>query len=185
EKPGQKYAEAVAKHDRPAAMGLAAQIEQGEAQLALADDKLHRAKIVSPIDGLLVNGDLSQLLGTPVERGKTLFEIAPLNQYRVVLNVDERDLRFIAPGQHGQLALSGMPADRHAFTVTRVTPIAAAKDGANQFRVEAALDDPPGPELRPGMEGIAKVETGPQRLVWAWTHGIVDWLRLAVWKWMP
>ena len=181
----QKYDEAVAKHDRATAAELAAQIKQGEAQLALADDKLKRARIVSPIDGLLVSGDLSQLLGTPVERGKTLFEIAPLDQYRVVLQVDERDLRFVAPGQHGQLALSGMPADHRSFTVTRVTPIAAAKDGHNEFRVEATLDQPPGAGLRPGMEGIGKVETGSQRLVWAWTHGMVDWLRLAAWKWMP
>lgn len=185
EKARQKYDEAVAKHDRPTAVELAAQIAQGEAQLALADDELRRARIVSPIDGLLVSGDLSQLLGTPVERGKTLFEIAPLNQYRVVLEVDERDLRFVAPDQHGQLALSGMPADARSFTVTRVTPIAEVKDGANQFRVEATLDEPPGPELRPGMEGIAKVETGPQRLIWAWTHGAIDWLRLAAWKWLP
>jgi multidrug efflux pump subunit AcrA (membrane-fusion protein) len=182
EKARQKYDEAVAKHDRPGAAGLAAQIEQGEAQLALADDKLRRARIVSPIDGLLVSGDLSQLLGTPVERGKTLFEIAPLNQYRVVLRTDERDLRFIATGQHGQLALSGMPADHKGFTITRVTPIAEAKDGR---RVEATLDDPPGPDLRPGMEGIAKVETGPHHLIWAWTHGFIDWLRLTAWKWMP
>jgi hypothetical protein len=47
------------------------------------------------------------------------------------------------------------------------------------------LDEPPGPALRPGMEGIAKVETGPQRLIWAWTHGAIDWLRLVIWKWMP
>ena len=185
EKARQKYDEAVAKHDRPSAAQLAAEIEQGEAQLALADDKLRRAKIVSPIDGLLVTGDLSQLLGTPVERGKTLFEIAPLDQYRIVLQVDERDLRFVRPGQHGELALSGMPADHRPFTVTRVTPIAAAKDGANQFRVEARLDQPPGPQLRPGMEGIAKVETGPQPLLWSWTHGLIDWLRLTAWKWMP
>ena len=185
EKSRQKYDEAVAKHDRASAVGLAAQIAQGEAQLALADDKLRRAKVVSPIDGLLVSGDLSQLLGTPVERGKTLFEIAPLDQYRVVLNVDEREMRFIAVGQHGMLALSGRPADHRAFTVTRVTPIAAAKDGHNEFRVEATLDEPPGPALRPGMEGIGKVETGPQRLIWAWTHGIVDWLRLQAWKWLP
>ena len=185
EKARQKYDEAVAKHDRAGAAGLAAQIEQGEAQLALADDKLRRARIVSPIDGLLVSGDLSQMLGMPVERGKTLFEITPLDQYRVVLRTDERDLRFVAPGQHGQLALSGMPADHKAFTITRVTPIAEAKDGRNEFRVEATLDEPPGPELRPGMEGVAKVETGPQRLIWAWTHGIIDWLRLTAWKWMP
>jgi hypothetical protein len=185
EKARQKYDEAMAKHDRPSAAELAAQIDQGQAQLALADEKLRRARIVSPIDGILVNGDLSQMLGTPIERGKTLFEIAPLDQYRVVLRTDERDLRFVAPGQHGLLALAGMPNDRKPFTVTRITPIAEEKDGQNEFRVEATLDDPPGPDLRPGMEGVAKVETGSNHLIWVWTHGMLDWLRLAAWKWMP
>jgi len=185
EKARQKYDEAMAKHDRPNAAMLAAEIDQGEAQLALADDKLKRSQIVSPIDGLLVSGDLSQMLGTPVERGKTLFEIAPLDDYRIVLRTDERDLRFVAVGQHGQLALAGKPGDPRRFTVTRVTPIAEAKDGRNEFRVEATLDDVPGADLRPGMEGVAKVETGPHHLIWVWTHSLLDWLRLTMWKWMP
>ena len=50
------------------------------------------------------------MLGTPIERGKT-FEIAPLNQYRIAIETDERDLRYVSVGQHGQLALSSMPAD--------------------------------------------------------------------------
>ncbi len=185
EKSRRKYDEAMAKHDRPNAAMLAAQIDQAEAQLALAEDKLKRARIVSPIDGLLVNGDVSQMLGMPIERGKTLFEIAPLDQYRIVLKTDERDLPYVAVGQHGRLALSGMPADRRDFTVTRITPIAEAKDGRNEFRVEATLDLAPGPGLRPGMEGIGKIDTGSHHLIWAWTHGIVDWLRLTAWKWIP
>ena len=185
EKLRQKYHEAMAKHDRSNTAMLAAQIDQAEAQLAIAEDKLQRSRIVSPIDGLLVSGDLSQILGSPIERGKTLFEIAPLDQYRVVLRTDERDLQFVSLGQHGQLALAGMPGDRRPFTVTRITPIAEAKDGRNEFRVEGILDEPPGPGLRPGMEGVAKVETGSHHLVWVWTHGIVDWLRLTAWKWLP
>ena len=31
----------------------------------------------------------SQLLGSPVERGDTLFKIAPLSGYRIILKVDE------------------------------------------------------------------------------------------------
>jgi len=185
EKSRQKYNEAMAKHDRPGAAEYSAQVDQADAQLALADDKLRRSRIVSPIDGLLVSGDLSQMLGAPLERGKTLFEIAPLDQYRIILRTDERDLRFVVQGQHGMLSLAGMPDDRRSFTVTRITPIAEAKDGRNEFRVEATLDNPPGPALRPGMEGIAKVETGTHHLIWVWSHSLIDWLRLTAWKWMP
>jgi hypothetical protein len=185
EKLRQKYSEAMAKHDRPNVAMLTAQIDQAEAQLALADDKLRRSRIVSPIDGMVVSGDLSQLLGSPVERGKTLFEIAPLDQYRVALRVDDRELRFLIVGQHGELLLAGMPNAGWRFSVTRITPIAEAKDGRNEFRVEGTLDQTPGSGLRPGMEGVAKVETGSHRLIWVWTHGFVEWLRLTAWKWLP
>jgi multidrug resistance efflux pump len=185
EKLRQKYNEAMAKHDRPNVAMLAAQIDQAEAQLALADDKLRRSRIVSPIDGLLVSGDLSQMLGSPVERGKTLFEITPLDQYRVALRVDEKELRFVSIGQHARLLLSGMPNDHSAFTINRITPIAETKDGRNEFRIEGTLDEPPGPRLRPGMEGVAKIETGPHLLIWVWTHGLFEWLRLTAWKWLP
>jgi len=185
EKLKEKYNEAMAKHDRSAASILTAQIAQAQAQLALAEDKLKRARIVAPIDGVLIDGDLTQMIGSPVERGKTLFEIAPLDRYRVVLHTDERDLRFVAVGQQGKLSLAGMPADRVPFTVTRITAVAETKDGTNQFRVEGRLDHTLGQALRPGMEGIGKVDTGPHRLIWIWTHSLTDWLRLAAWKWLP
>ena len=72
--------------------------------------------------------------------------------------------------------------------VERVTPVAVAEDGRNFFRVEAMVEGPQeagGAALRPGMEGIAKIETGPQRLLWIWTHSILDWLRLFAWRWWP
>jgi len=49
---------------------LAAQINQVEAGLGLVSDKLARTVLVAPYDGVVISGDLSQLLGTPVEQGK-------------------------------------------------------------------------------------------------------------------
>jgi hypothetical protein len=39
--------------------------------------------------------------------------------------------------------------------------------------------------LRPGMEGIGKISAGRERMIWIWTHGLTDWLRLWVWSWWP
>ena len=39
--------------------------------------------------------------------------------------------------------------------------------------------------LRPGMEGVGKVEIGERRLAWIWTHKIVYWLRMFSWSWWP
>ena len=79
-----KQRQALADQDRGAMMVAAAQIAESDAQIALIDDKLSRATLTAPFDGVVVSGDLSQLLGTPVEQGKLLFQIAPLDSYRVI-----------------------------------------------------------------------------------------------------
>jgi hypothetical protein len=180
----QKQRDARAKHDRANLVILGSQIGQAESQLALADEKLSRARIVAPFDGIIVSGDLSQMLGSPVERGKTLFEIAPLNAYRLIVHVDERDLRYVTADQRGKVALAGMPGDLVPFALTKITPVTVAEEGRNSFRIEARLTEF-GPHLRPGMEGVAKIETGQRSLLWIWTRPVIDWIRLAAWKYLP
>lgn len=180
-----QYRQAMANHERAQAEIVSAQIAQSEAQLALIDEQLARTLMVAPFDGLIVSGDLSQSLGSPVERGQVLFEIAPLADYRVSLQVDERDIAHVALGQRGELTVSSIPQERFAFEVSKITPVNTAKEGRNSFRVEAALVDPPGQRLRPGMEGVGKIHVDERKLVWIWTHTFTDWVRLWLWSWMP
>jgi RND family efflux transporter MFP subunit len=180
-----QHREAIAKRERAQAQIVDAQIAQSEAQLALVEEQLARTEMLAPFNGLIVSGDLSQKLGAPVERGQVLFEIAPLDDYRVALQVDERDIAQVAVGQRGELTVTSMPGARHAFTVTKVTPVNSAKEGSNFFRVEAALAAAQGLRLRPGMEGVGKIHVDERKLVWIWTHGLTDWVRLWIWSWLP
>jgi multidrug efflux pump subunit AcrA (membrane-fusion protein) len=180
----QKYREALAKHDRPNLVQLEPQIRQAEAQLALAEEKLARSRMVAPFDGIVVSGDLSQMLGSPVEKGKALFEFAPLDSYRLVIQVDERDVRYVSTQQRGIVALAGMPGEPLPLILTKITPVTVAEEGRNSFRVEARLTER-GPDLRPGMEGVAKIDTGQHSLVWIWTRSVIEWARLAAWKYLP
>jgi RND family efflux transporter MFP subunit len=184
EQSSRKYRQALAEPDRAAMAVIAAQINQAEAQLSLVEEKLARATLVAPFDGIVVSGDLSQLLGAPVEQGKILFEIAPLDAYRVILKVDERDVAQLKVGQPGELALSGIPNEVMHFAVKQITPVSTAQEGLNYFRVEARIDRP-SQRLRPGMEGIGKVLVGERKLIWIWTHSLMDWLRLKAWNWLP
>jgi hypothetical protein len=87
-------------------------------------------------------------------------------------------------GQTGRLVISGLADDPIPFSVSKVTPVATAQDGRNFFRVEARLGQAL-PGLRPGMEGVGKIGTGERRLWWVLTHSFTDWLRLALWSWLP
>lgn len=181
---GKQYREAMATHNRAPAAIVIAQLEQVQAQLALVEEQLARTEMVAPFDGLIVSGDLSQKLGSPVERGQVLFEVAPLDGFRIALHVDERDFADVSIGQRGELAVTSIPDARFAFVVTRITAVNVAKEGRNTFRVDASLDGNPG-SLRPGMEGVGKIHIDERKLAWIWTHSLTDWVRLWLWSVLP
>jgi RND family efflux transporter MFP subunit len=179
-----KSREAMSKHDPSTSGQLDAELRETDAQAQLTAAKLERTHITAPIDGILVSGDMSQQLGAPVETGKVLFEVAPLDQYRVIVRVDERDIREVASGQTGHLLLQGMTGDSVPFTVRRVTSVAEPDAGRNTFRVEGELDGGPA-NLRPGMEGIGKIDIARHSYAWVWTRGLRDWARMLIWSWTP
>ena len=120
-----------------------------------------------------------------MEEGKVLFEVAPLDSYRIVLQVDERDIGPLAVGQQGHLLLSALPDESLSFAVEKITPVSTPKDGRNFFRVEARLATPSA-QLRPAMEGVGKIEIDRRRLVWdLGAREAVDWVRLKLWAWLP
>jgi multidrug resistance efflux pump len=180
-----EHSEAVAKHDRAKARILSAQMEQADAEIALLDEELKRTRVTAPFDSFIVSGDLSQSLGSPVERGDVMFELAPLDSYRIILKVDERDIDDVLVDQTGLLALTSAPEDSMPITVEKITPLSTAEEGRNYFSVEARLDGAITPLLRPGMEGVGKINVDQRKLIWIWTHKIIHWFRMFFWTWWP
>ncbi len=180
----QQYQEAVSLHDRAQSSIIRAQLGQVQAELDLADAQLARTSLKAPFPGLIVSGDLSQRLGSAVKQGDVLFEVTPLDSYRVILKVDERRIADVRAGQRGELVLFSLPGQEYGFTVSKITPIAKAEEGRNYFRVEAALDSVD-PNLRPGMEGVGKVDVDRRRLALIWVRDMREWLTLLLWKWLP
>ena len=174
--------DALGRLERAESRIYKAQADQAEAELRLLHEQLERTRIRAPFDGIVVSGDLSQSLGAPVERGQLLMEIAPLDIYRVAIEVDERDIRHVEIGQPGELILSSVPSATFPFRVSKVTPVATADEGRNTFRVEADLLTP-SDLLRPGMEGTAKIEAGDRKLIWIWTRRFSEWFRVWFWSW--
>jgi len=179
-----EYRKALAAADRAEVSILKAKREQAEAQLNLVEQQLDRTRLVAPFAGLIVKGDLSQALGSPIERGEVLFEVAPTNEYRTILKIDDRDIGFISVGQTGQLRLSGIPDQLIDIQVDRITPVSTVEAGRNYFRVEAVMANH-SDLLHPGMEGITKIDVGQEKLLWIWSRRLVEWLQLAIWKRIP
>ncbi len=179
-----EYRKALASFDRAEVAILNAKRLQAEAQLQLVEQQLERTSLIAPFSGLVVKGDLSQSLGSPVERGEVLYEVAPTDAYKVVLKVDDRDIGLVSIGQQGKLRLSGIPDQLIEVQINRVTPVSSVEEGRNYFRVEAVMADH-SDLLRPGMEGVTRIEIGEAKKIWIWTRRMTEWLRLFTWSWLP
>lgn len=178
---GKIYQKALANRDRTEVSVLRAKIAQIEAEMQLVEGKIERTRLVAPFDGVVVSGDFSQALGAPVEMGQILFEVASLDNYRVVLEVDDHNVAGLQAGMVGQLIIAALPQTTFAILVRQIVPVAISRNGRNYFRVEATLDES-SVLLRPGMQGVAKIEMGQRKLFWIWTHSLVDRLRLWAWS---
>ncbi|NNL11482.1 MAG: HlyD family efflux transporter periplasmic adaptor subunit, partial [Pseudomonadales bacterium] len=175
-----EYQQALGERDRKKLSVLRAKLDQLKAERMLVENKLARTKIVAPFDGMIVSGDLSRQLGAPVKRGDVLFEVAPVDNYRVTLEIDEFDMDGVRPGKQGKLVVAALPGQALNVTLEQLIPVAVAEDGRNYFRLEAALAEE-ADFLRPGMRGVAKIDMGERKLLWIWTHSLID--RLRMWAW--
>jgi len=176
------YMAALARSERGDMMVSLSKAEEARTRLDLARRSLERMQIKAGIDGVVIDGDVTRLQGAPVARGDVLLTLAPANGYRVVLNVDEADIGRVRAGQMGQLLLGAMPDRSLPIQVTRVTPMAQVVEGANVYRVEAALEGD-APALRPGLNGVADIDTEREpmlRVAWRWFS---DHVRMLWWRW--
>ena len=180
------HAEAQAKGDRIQLVMADARIAESRAQLALIEQQIVRTQLVAPFDGLVIKGDLAQQLGAPLKRGDLMLTLTPSRDFRVMLEIDERDAASVHPGSRGRLTLSALPERSFDLVVERVMPVAKTEEGRNLFEAEARLETGSAPRveaLRPGLQGVAKLQAGERPLYWLISHRAVDWMRLQWWSW--
>lgn len=154
------------------------------AEVRLYDYQIKNATVLAPHDGIILKGELAEKVGQKVPLGEELFVIAPNNNLRAELNVNERDIQNVKIGATGQLATDALPMDSFPFTVTRILPTPEAKEGSNSFTVYADVTPDlksDNPAWRPGLAGEARIDVGKRSLAWIWTHRLIDFLRLKLW----
>ena len=135
----------------------------------MLDHRAENLEIKSPVDGIVVSGDLERAEGAPLTIGQTLFEIAPLEKMIVEVAVPDDEVSQVDEGQAIVVRLDAYPGDRWQAVVTKVQPRSEIREQDNVFVAEAALDNTDG-RLRPGMRGRAKIVTPRRPLGWILFH---------------
>ncbi len=126
-------------------------------------------EIRSPLSGVVVDGDLETAEGTPLTKGETLFEIAPLGEMIVEIAIAEEDLAYVRKGMEVEFYLHALP-DRNLHGVLKhIHPKAELRDHDNVFIGEVYIEDEEN-VLRPGMRGRSWVQSDRHPLGWNLFH---------------
>ena len=155
--------------------------QQAEARLDLVRYHLGHAGVKAPFAGIVVEGDLEELLGAPVKKGDVLFKVARLEKMYAELKIDERDVHELAGEATGEISFVSRPDLEFPIVVERVDPVAVTEEKGNVFLVRAVFPEEVAGWWRPGMSGVAKINVGKRNILWILTHRTIDFLRIFFW----
>lgn len=162
----------------------------GEAQLAklqmerlalttkLLEHRNEHLEIRSPINGIVVSGELKRAEGVRLSMGQSLFEVAPLDQLIVEVEIPESELAHVATGAAATMRLEAFPGQQLDGTVKRICPRAELRRKQQVFVGEIALPNDAG-QFRPGMRGRVSIPAGHAMLGWRLFHRA--WQKLQLW----
>jgi multidrug efflux pump subunit AcrA (membrane-fusion protein) len=151
-----------------------------EAKLKIIDSRIERAFLRAPFDGVVIHGDLRKRVGDRLMEGEPVFQIASPTGWKLELEIPEHAVGHIQPGLSGRFASFARPEWADAFEIVRVEPAAQLRREKNVFIAEATVRDG-GNWVRPGMEGVARVEIGARPIRWVALHRVIEYLRLRLW----
>ncbi len=130
-----------------------AALQVSEAQVALAQARLARMRIVAPFDATV--GLINIHPGEYVKDGAELMNLEDSSQMTVDFRLPERYQGLVAAGQAVQVQLDALPGRSLTARVRAVDPLLDAN--GRSLAVRAQLPGAGGAELRPGM--FARVTT--------------------------
>ena len=120
-------------------------LENARAVYRAASLELSYTTITAPISGVVASRSIKS--GNFVQINSPIIRIVDSAQLEATLNVPEREIAKLKPGQAVGLAVDALPGKQFTGTVDRVAPV--VDNGTGTFRVVASF--PGNGELQPGM----------------------------------
>jgi HlyD family secretion protein len=151
---------ARAAHDRAVASLASARADVGvaAAELKLNEANLAKARIVSPINGVVLmrNADPGQTVASSLQ-APVLFTIAEdLRQMEVQVDVDEADVGKVKEGQRATFAVDAYPERRFSAQIRELRYGSEVVQGVVTYKAVLSTDNSE-LLLRPGMTATAEI----------------------------
>ena len=162
---------ATAAHETARAQVAQYEVDRLRLKIELLRGRLEHLEIKSPLQGIAIGGNPQELVGARLTMGQTLLEIAPLDRMMVDVEIHDEDIAHVEPGQSVKFRLDSQPFRQCRGEVLRIHPRAEQRDGENVYIAEVQIEDSDEvPEIRPGMEGTAKIATARHTVAWNLFH---------------
>ncbi len=123
-----------------------------------SDQPFSRFYLTSPISGMVQERNLSP--GQTISPTETPIHIANLSELWVMIDAYEQDIQYIEEGQTVSLSVRSIPNATFKGTLDWISY--ALEEGSRTMPVRANIKNPDG-QLRSGMFGTARIQTGKER----------------------
>lgn len=136
-----------------------ARLEQARAAVALAQARLANLAIKAPVAGMVTLREVEP--GDVAQAGKRLMEMVAAGETRIHANVDEKNLRHLAPGLKASAVADAYPGQTFAAELYYVAPAVDPARGTVEVRLR--VPQPPAflrPEMTASVELVAARKDG-------------------------
>lgn len=130
-------------------------VAQSRAALDAARARLDNTRIVSPADAVVLTRTVEP--GDVVQPGRTLLVLAQTGWTGLVVQVDEKNLSLVTPGQDAVASADAFPGERFDAKVIFMAPAVDASRGTIEVKLE--VPKPPA-YLRPDMTVSVVIDGG-------------------------
>lgn len=133
-------------------------VEQAQAAVAMAQARLARLAIVSPVDALVLTRSVEP--GSMAQPGRVLLTLAALGGTRIDANVDEKNLRLLTLGMPAKAVADAYPGQSFDAQLSYIAPAVDPQRGTVEVRL--AVPHPPA-FLRPDMTVSVEMVGGSKK----------------------
>lgn len=186
----------------------AAQAREAQATIDLLNERIAAGTLRAPIDGTITTPSPQSLEGLNAARAAPLLTITDTSNIYASVLISESRIAQLQPDQPVTLAPASRPSDTLEGTVHAISPTAeptgssggghsslgfapntpthppqpSSATPGNAYRVHITLPDHAAQRIRPGAEGVARIQTGTTSLAERHTRDLVNWIRLQLFK---
>ena len=158
------------------------QADYWKAEVDRSRELVDRAKLRSPIDGVVATPHVESFAGQRLQFGDRFAEVVDASDAVVDVGIDDTEASLLKNGSKAAVKLNSYPMRTFRGTVVVVSPEGQQRGESRVFFARVLVPNQDG-TIRTGMEGRGKVSAGWHAAGYVFFRPPVVWLYSKVWSW--